>query len=292
MLVQKVEKVLASSPIGHAALSHRRKKQADDLMARQPDPFDEVHDHPHIRQDRRVPHRRLVEDHPFQQQLDHRRGFVRQRLVGRSGLLDGLRLRLLAWRSAAATGVELFLSLFPVWPLVAGGTPPVAALPPMVLPAAEGATQVPAISVARVGEKANPAVLAGDGTILQLGMGLQDRIQRDLILPDERFGAIVLVPIGPKRENLFQRYGKKARFSVIIWSVLHTPSSYLIDAKASRGRARFFCAIRGSEKEFGRYERSIAYRRPRRFPLRSQCRLAAPNILKRLLGRKKILLSK
>jgi hypothetical protein len=47
-------------------------------------------------------------------------------------------------------------------------------------------------------------------------MGLQDRVQRDLILPDERLGAIVLLPIWPKREKLLDGYDKKARFSVMI----------------------------------------------------------------------------
>jgi hypothetical protein len=91
-----------------------------------------------------------------------------------------------------------------------------------------------------VGEKANPAVFAGNNAIPQFRMGLQDRVQGDLILPDERPGAVVPVPIRPKRENLFQSYGKKTRFSVIIAKLFDTPSSYLIDAKASRGRARFF----------------------------------------------------
>ena len=71
-------------------------------------------------------------------------------------------------------------------------------------------------------------------------MGLQDRVQRGLILPDKRPGAIVLMPIRAKREKLLDGYGKKARLSAIISIVLYTPSSYLFDANASRGRARFF----------------------------------------------------
>ena len=71
-------------------------------------------------------------------------------------------------------------------------------------------------------------------------MGLQDRVQRGLILPDKRPGAIVLMPIRAKREKPLDGYGKKAKLSVIMSIALHTPSSYLFDANASRGRARFF----------------------------------------------------
>jgi hypothetical protein len=89
-------------------------------------------------------------------------------------------------------------------------------------------------------EKPNPAVHAGNDATLKLGMGLQNRVQRGLILQDKRLGAIVLMPIRVKREKLLDAYGKKAKLSVIIPMVLDTPSSYFIDAKASRGRARFF----------------------------------------------------
>jgi hypothetical protein len=93
-------------------------------------------------------------------------------------------------------------------------------------------------------EKANSAVNAASDTPLKLGMRLQDRVQRELILLDKRLSAVVLVPVRAKRENFLDRYNKKARFSVRIRNVTFTPSSYLVDAKASRGRARFFVAAR------------------------------------------------
>jgi hypothetical protein len=94
-------------------------------------------------------------------------------------------------------------------------------------------------------EKANAALLAGNEATLQpqLGMGLHDRVQRSLILTDKRLSAVVLAPVVAKRENFLDRYDKKARLSVIMLSVLCTPSSYLLDAKASRGRARSFCCL-------------------------------------------------
>jgi hypothetical protein len=90
----------------------------------------------------------------------------------------------------------------------------------MVLPAAEGAAQILAAGVAGMGQKANPAVAtAHDATPqIQIASVSQGRVECDLILTNERTGAIVLVPIPRKRENLFDGYGKKARFSVTMRS--------------------------------------------------------------------------
>ena len=62
-------------------------------------------------------------------------------------------------------------------------------------------------------------------------------------MSNDRFDAIIQVPIFSKRENLLDRDDKKARFSVTIRRTFFTPSSYFIGAKASRSRARFFCGI-------------------------------------------------
>jgi hypothetical protein len=113
----------------------------------------------------------------------------------------------------------------------------------MLPPTAERTTQIPTTYVAGMSEKPNPAVNAMRDATIELGMGLQDRVQGDLILPDKWPGAIELMPIRPKREKLLGGYDKKARLSVTMRSDLSTPSSYLIEAKASRGRARFFCAL-------------------------------------------------
>ena len=50
----------------------------------------------------------------------------------------------------------------------------------------------------------------------ELGMGLYDRVQRELILLDERAGTILLMPIRSKREKPLDGYDKKARLSVMI----------------------------------------------------------------------------
>jgi hypothetical protein len=71
----------------------------------------------------------------------------------------------------------------------------------MVFPAAERATQIPAACAAWIGQKPNTAVNAAGNAPLQIGIELENRIQSDLILPNKRFDAIVLVPVLAKREN-------------------------------------------------------------------------------------------
>jgi hypothetical protein len=106
----------------------------------------------------------------------------------------------------------------------------------------EGTTNIRPSRVAGIVQELDVAVNAAGKKRPQLRTGLQDRLQGDPILLDERLGAVVLVPIRPKRENFLDGQDKKRRLSVTIRSVLCTPSSYRLDAKASRGRARFFVA--------------------------------------------------
>jgi hypothetical protein len=91
-------------------------------------------------------------------------------------------------------------------------------------------------------EKADPAVATAHQAAAHFGMVPQNRPQRDLILTSKRPGRIVPVPIGAKLVNLFEAYEKKARFCVIMRIVLSMSSSYRLNAKSSRGRARIFCA--------------------------------------------------
>ena len=114
----------------------------------------------------------------------------------------------------------------------------------MMRSATERAPQIPTAGAARMRQKPDPAVRAESHAVLQSRMGPQYRVQRDLILPDKRPGAIEFMPIRAKRENSLDGDDKKARLSVITRSLLCTPSSYLLDAKAPRGGARFFCAIK------------------------------------------------
>jgi hypothetical protein len=71
----------------------------------------------------------------------------------------------------------------------------------------------------------------------------QDGVQGQLILTNERLGAVVLVPILAKSKNFRDGYSKRDRLSVKMLIVLGMSSSYSLDANASRGRARIFHAF-------------------------------------------------
>ena len=211
-------------------------------MASEADPFDQAHDHPYMRQHWRADQTRLVEHCLFLPSFDrHGRWVAGGRLGWRLPRIE-IALGRHGRRNvtAVAAAIEPLLLRLPGCRLVVGGTPLAGSPPPMVLAAAKGTTQVPPTCVAGMRQKANPAVRAVGNAALKLGMGLQHRVQRGLIMPDKRPGAIVLMPIRAKREKLLDGDGKKARLSAILSIVLCTPSSYLFDANASRGRARFF----------------------------------------------------
>jgi hypothetical protein len=112
----------------------------------------------------------------------------------------------------------------------------------MVLAAAELATEIQPTRVAGMRKEANPAVAAAHRAVLQIRTVPQRGVQRDLILTNERFGAIVLVPILAKSKNFRDDYRKIIRFSVKMLIGSCISSSYYLDAKTSRRRARIFSA--------------------------------------------------
>ena len=143
----------------------------------------------------------------------------------------------------ACRGVELFLVRSPLVRLIVLPAPRVAALATMLLSAAKGTAKIPTTRIAWMRTKANPAVAAPHCAVLQIIRTIpQGRIQRLLILTNKRTGAVVLMPILAERENFRDGYGKIARFSVKMLSGFSISSSYSLDAKASRCRARIFCA--------------------------------------------------
>ena len=83
---------------------------------------------------------------------------------------------------------------------------------------------------------------ARNGAALEVMMVSQSRVQSDLILTNKQVSAVVSVPILRKDKNLLEGYDEKARFSVMMRNVF-TPSSYLLDVKASRGKTRIFCGL-------------------------------------------------
>ena len=157
----------------------------------------------------------------------------------------------------------------------------------MVLSATKRATQVPPIGVPGMSQKANPTVNAGYRAATQGRMRLQHRVQHGLILPDKRVGAIVLVPIRPKREKFLDGDCKKARLSVKIWIRFSTPSSYLVDAKASRGRPRIFVAPSPKIRNRDPHKRSTTAPLPRRQRQPIPLPLTTPHTLKSLPERSK-----
>ena len=110
----------------------------------------------------------------------------------------------------------------------------------MLLPAAKGAAEIPAARVAGMREEAYAAVATPHRAVLQIRTIPQDGIQQELILTNKRTGAVVLVPILAKRKNFRDGYKKIVRFSVKILIGFCISSSYSLDAKTSRGRARIF----------------------------------------------------
>ena len=92
-------------------------------------------------------------------------------------------------------------------------------------------------------EKADPAVATAHQAAGQFAMLPQNRPQRDLILTNKRPRRILPVPVRAKLENFFEADEKKPKFCVIIRIVFSMSSSYRLDAKSSRGRARIFCPL-------------------------------------------------
>ena len=158
-----------------------------------------------------------------------RRGRRRITRRGLAGLDACCNVELFLLRSAGV-GVTVLLA------------PLVATLPAAVRSAAKGTAEIKSIRIAWMRKEANPAVAAPHCAALQIRTTAQGRIQRQLILTNKRTGAVVLMPILAKREDFRDGYSKTARFSVKMLIGFSISSSYSLDAKASRGRARFFCA--------------------------------------------------
>jgi len=212
-------------------LSQSPNQQFDELLATELETFEKIHDRPHIRQQRRVGQRELAQHPRWQAQFD----ILRQGLVGgrRLRVRGRRRLNLRGRGFAMTAGIEMFLLPLPRRRAIVGGTSLLRRLPAMVLSAAERTTQILAPGVPGMGQKANAAMTAGNGAAVPLGMGRKGSVQRDQILPDQRLGAVLLMPIRLKGEKLPDGDDKKAKLSVTLSRLLHTPSSYLTEAKAS-----------------------------------------------------------
>jgi hypothetical protein len=129
--------------------------------------------------------------------------------------------------------IELFLLPFPRRRAIVGHAALLGTFPAMLPSAAKRTTQVPPAYVPGIRQKTQPAGHAANHATLQLGMALQHKVQGQQILPDQRPGTVVLVPISSRSEELPDRNDKKARFWVTLEKMFFTPSSYLTEANAS-----------------------------------------------------------
>jgi len=143
---------------------------------------------------------------------------------------------------ATTTGIQplLLASSFRSLAIAIDAVP--GSLPVVMLPAAKGAANIPSSGILGFHKKRDLAMSAAHHVSLPFGFSFQQGIQFETILLDDRLGAILLVPIRPKGKNLPEGDRKKARFSVRI-RMLVTASSYRIQGKPWRGRARFFRGI-------------------------------------------------
>lgn len=190
--MQILQNVITPPALGHAALSQYRQEQPHEFAQIEAEAPQEIHDRQHIRQQRRGPHRGLVQDNSFQKKFDFRRHRVRRNFAGqrvnrsrrrsrsrprsrsrrksRSWRRSGLRRResgKLRRRTAGAKAGKLPPEvaaplLFPsrLRPVV-GPTPLPRTLPTTMLAAAERTTQVDPARIPAMGEKADPAAGAG-----------------------------------------------------------------------------------------------------------------------------------
>jgi hypothetical protein len=161
-----------------------------------------------------------------------------------------------------AMAVETFLVPSPLGRLIVFSAPLVAPLATIVLPAAERTAEIPTPGIAGMCEEANAAVAAVHRAVPQRRMLPQDGVQGQLILTNERLGAIVLVPILAKSKNFRDGYRKRDRLSVKMLIVSCMSSSYSLDANASRGRARIFRAPQQETPASDPHKRSAPHEPP------------------------------
>jgi hypothetical protein len=143
---------------------------------------------------------------------------------------------------AGTLGIAPFLLLSPLGGLVVPAATFIGALLPMTLTTTKGATQIGPTAIPRMCQEADSAASARNHILCQLRMSLQMAIQNLQILLNKRLSAIVLLAILRIRKDFGNRDDKKAKFSAMMLIVFSMTSLYLAEAKASRGKARFFSA--------------------------------------------------
>jgi hypothetical protein len=198
--MQILQNVITPPAQSYAALSQYFQQQRHQLRDIQMHPFEQIHDGHHVRQQRRRPHRRLVQNNSLQTQFDLRQHRVRRNGAGRRG--NRSRRRSQSWRrnrswrrsgrrrresgnlrrqTAGAKAGKLppevascLLCPSRLRPIV-GPTPVPRTQPTPMLAAAERTTQVAPARIPAMGEKADVAAGAGNHANGQFRMRLDSR---------------------------------------------------------------------------------------------------------------------
>lgn len=189
--MQILQNVISPPPQSDAALSQDRQELPHEFAQTEADALQEMHDRPHIRQQRRGPHCRLIQGDAFQTQFALRRPRLWRNYVGRwrwgsrgwrpSGNRrrpedENLRQRAAAGRAARLPPSIVLSFLLPAHlrPIV-GQTPFTRPLPTKMLAAAERTTQVLPARIPGMSQKADSAADAGNHATLQFRMRLDRR---------------------------------------------------------------------------------------------------------------------
>jgi hypothetical protein len=157
----------------------------------------------------------------------------------------------------------------------------------MMLAAAERATQIRTVGVARMGEEPNPAVFADHRATGQFGTSFQNGVERDLILTNKRTSTLLLVPILGKGENLLDAYDEKARLPAMLWILSCISSSYLLDAKAPRGGRGFSSCFQQKTDQARRPNTPRPKAYPAALPSPARTPSLRAQVLNRLPGKEK-----
>jgi hypothetical protein len=199
--MQILQNVITPPTQSYAALSQYRQQQVDQFPQIEANAFQQMHDRQHIRQQRRAPHRGLVQNNSSQTQFDLRQHRVRRNGAGRRGNRSWRRSqnwrRNRSWRrtgrrrresgnlrrqTAGAKAGKLppevasrLLCPSRLRPIV-GPTPLPRTQPTPMLAAAERTTQVAPARIPAMGEKADAAADAGNHANGQFRMRLDSRL--------------------------------------------------------------------------------------------------------------------
>ena len=174
MFIKPEHSLIDAAAASHGVLSHIFSHHLQDRPAAYPAAFNQADDHPHV----------------FD---DHRIGLDRRRLARRSFALGSLTP--VVWLLGPAALIEVRLLSLAHGITVIGGAALGGDLLAVSLPTAEGAPQVVAPRIARVGKEENAAVPAPGPAGTQVRLGPQHRSQQPVVLQYQGCYGAPAIPI-------------------------------------------------------------------------------------------------